>query len=111
MKLSDISKIQVQSIDPASNSIIEEGWKNNVATIALGAALATSVLLSPPVLAQSETHKEQITIAYVEMGGEVRKYDLGDKFETAKEAEAFISKVLDNNGVGNYHVVIKKGYK
>ena len=42
--------------------------------------------------------------------GEVRKYNLGDKFSNAKEAEKFISGVLDKQGLQGYTLDIKHGY-
>jgi hypothetical protein len=42
--------------------------------------------------------------------GEVKKYDLGDRFENAKEAEKFISGVLDKQGLSGYTLDIKHGY-
>jgi hypothetical protein len=42
--------------------------------------------------------------------GEVRKYNLGDKFDNAREAEKFISGVLDKQGLQGYTLNIKHGY-
>ena len=85
------------------NEGIEEGWKSKAA----GAALAAANLLSP---AQAEEPTKPITIAYVMIDGEVRKYNLGDKFANAKEAEKFISGVLDKQGLQGYTLDIKHGY-
>jgi len=84
---------------------VEEGWKSKAA----GAALAAANLLGSPAQAAEEPVKP-ITIAYVIIDGEVRKYDLGDKFGTAKEAEQFISNVLDKQGLSGYALEIKHGY-
>ena len=86
------------------NEGIEEGWKSKAA----GAALAAANLLSPAQAAEEPT--KPITIAYVMIDGEVRKYDLGDKFSNAKEAEKFISGVLDKQGLQGYTLDIKHGY-
>ena len=82
---------------------IEEGWKSKAA----GAALAAANLLSP---AQAEEPTKPITIVYVMIDGEVRKYNLGDKFSNASDAEKFISGVLDKQGLQGYTLNIKHGY-
>ena len=84
---------------------IDEGWKSKMA----GAALAAANLLGSPAQAAEEPVKP-ITIAYVMIDGEVRKYNLGDKFDNAREAEKFISNVLDNQGLQGYTLDIKHGY-
>ena len=87
------------------NEDIEEGWKSKAAA----AALAAANLLSSPAQAAEEPAKP-ITIAYVMIDGEIRKYNLGDKFSNAKEAEKFISGVLDKQGLQGYTLDIKHGY-
>ena len=84
---------------------VEEGWKSKAA----GAALAAANLLGSPAQAAEEPVKP-ITIAYVMIDGEVRKYNLGDKFSNAREAEKFISGVLDKQGLQGYTLNIKHGY-
>ncbi len=84
---------------------IEEGWKSKAA----GAALAAANLLGSPAQAAEEPVKP-ITVAYVMIDGEVRKYNLGDKFDNAREAEKFISGVLDKQGLSGYTLDIKHGY-
>jgi len=84
---------------------VDEGWKSKMA----GAALAAANLLGSPAQAAEEPVKP-ITIAYVMIDGEVRKYNLGDKFDNAREAEKFISNVLDNQGSQGYTLDIKHGY-
>jgi hypothetical protein len=84
---------------------VAEGWKSKVA----GTALAAANLLGAPAQATEEPVKP-ITIAYVKIDGEVRKYNLGDRFENAKEAEKFISGVLDKQGLSGYTLDIKHGY-
>ena len=87
------------------NEDIEEGWKSKMA----GAALAAANLLATPAQAAEEPTKP-ITIAYVMIDGEVRKYNLGDKFSNARDAEKFISGVLDKQGLQGYTLNIKHGY-
>ena len=84
---------------------VDEGLKGKIA----GAALAAANLLGSPAQAAEEPVKP-ITIAYVQIDGEVRKYNLGDKFSNAKEAEQFISGVLDKQGISGYTLDIKHGY-
>ena len=84
---------------------VDEGLKSKIA----GAALAAANLLGSPAQAAQEPVKP-ITIAYVQIDGEVRKYNLGDKFSSAKEAEQFISGVLDKQGISGYTLDIKHGY-
>jgi hypothetical protein len=86
------------------NESLDEGIKSKLA----GAALAAANLLSPAQAAEEPT--KPITIAYVMIDGEVRKYNLGDKFSNAKEAEKFISGVLDKQGLQGYTLDIKHGY-
>jgi hypothetical protein len=83
---------------------VDEGWKSKAAA----AALAAANLLSPAQAAEEPT--KPITIAYVMIDGEVRKYNLGDKFSNAKEAEKFISGILDKQGLQGYTLDIKHGY-
>jgi phosphopantetheine adenylyltransferase len=94
---------QVRNCVP--NEDVEEGLKSKIA----GAALAAANLLGSPAQAAEEPVKP-ITIAYVQIEGEVRKYNLGDKFSNAKEAEKFISDVLDKQGLSGYTLDIKHGY-
>ena len=84
---------------------VDEGWKSKMA----GAALAAANLLGSPAQAAEEPVKP-ITIAYVMIDGEVRKYNLGDKFDNAREAEKFISGVLEKQGLQGYTLDIKHGY-
>jgi len=84
---------------------VDEGIKSKLA----GAALAAANLLGSPAQAAEEPAKP-ITVAYVMIDGEVRKYNLGDKFDNAKEAEKFISSVLDKQGLQGYTLDIKHGY-
>lgn len=96
--------VRSRGIDPMIDSV-DEGWKQNVAA----AALAAANLLGTPAQAAEEPAKP-ITIAYVMIDGEMRKYNLGDKFDNAKEAEEFISRVLDKQGLQGYQLEIKHGY-
>ena len=84
---------------------VEEGWKSKAA----GAALAAANLLGSPAQAAEEPVKP-ITIAYVMIDGEMRTYNLGDKFDNAREAEKFISNVLNKQGLQGYTLNIKHGY-
>lgn len=81
---------------------VKEGIKSKLA----GAALAAANIMNP---VQAEPIKP-ITIAYVMIDGEVRKYNLGDKFQSAREAEEFITNVLDKRGLSGYTIDIKHGY-
>lgn len=83
---------------------IEEGIKSKIA----GAALAAANLLASP--AQASEPVKPITIATVVIDGEVRKYNLGDKFSNAREAEKFITNVLDKQGLSGYTLDIRHGY-
>ena len=87
------------------NEDLEEGWKSKAAA----AALAAANLLGSPAQAAEEPAKP-ITIAYVMIDGEIRKYNLGDKFSNSKEAEKFISGILDKQGLQGYTLDIKHGY-
>ena len=89
---------------PMNEFDVDEGVKGKIA----GAALAAANLLSPAQAAEEPV--KPITIAYVQIDGEVRKYNLGDKFSNAKEAEQFISSVLDKQGISGYTLDIKHGY-
>lgn len=84
---------------------VDEGIKHKIAA----AALAAANLLGTPAQAAEEPTKP-ITIAYVKIDGEVRKYNLGDKFESAKEAEQFISAILSKQGLQGYQLDIRHGY-
>lgn len=95
--------VRSRGIDKFIDSV-EEGWKSKVA----GAALAAANLITPS--AQAEEPEKPITIAYVKIDGEVRKYNLGDKFANAKEAEEFISGVLSKQGLQGYQLDIRHGY-
>jgi hypothetical protein len=95
--------VRSRGIDPMIDSV-EEGWKSKMA----GAALAAANLLGSP--AQAEEPVKPITIAYVMIDGEMRKYNLGDKFDNARDAEKFISDILDKKGLSGYTLDIKHGY-
>jgi pterin-4a-carbinolamine dehydratase len=94
-----------QGLEPWIEQKVGEGIKSKLA----GAALAATNLLGSPAQAAEEPNKP-ITIAYVMIDGEVRKYNLGDKFSDAREAEKFISGVLDKKGLSGYTLDIKHGY-
>lgn len=96
--------VRSRGIDPMIDSV-EEGWKSKMA----GAALAAANLLGSPAQAAEEPVKP-ITVAYVMIDGEVRKYNLGDKFNSAREAEEFITNILDKKGLSGYTLDIKHGY-
>ena len=100
-KMRSAGKMQFKKPD---NKDVDEGLKGKIA----GAALAAANLLSPAQAAEEPV--KPITIAYVQIDGEVRKYNLGDKFSNAKEAEQFISGVLDKQGISGYTLDIKHGY-
>ena len=104
----DQKVVQQRKLDlekEAKQKSVEEGLKGNIAA----AALAAANLLGNPAQAAEEPVKP-ITIAYVTIDGEVRKYNLGDKFTNSKEAEQFISSVLDKKGLSGYTLDIKHGY-
>ena len=84
---------------------VEEDLKSKMAA----AAMVAANLLGSPAQAAEEPVKP-ITIAYVTIDGEVKKYNLGDKFSNSSEAEKFISGVLDKQGLQGYQLEIKHGY-
>ena len=92
----------------ASESVgdVEEGWKDAVAA----GTLAAANLIGSPAQA-TEPVEKPVTIAYVTIDGETRKYDLGDRFKNSKDAEKFISDVLDRQGLSGYHLEIRTGYR
>lgn len=85
---------------------VDEGWKGALA----GAALAGGMLGGPAHAQEPAQQVKPITVAYVSIDGEMRKYNLGDKFDNAREAEQFISAVLSKQGLQNYSIDIKHGY-
>ena len=87
------------------NEDVAEGWKSNAAA----SVLAAANLLGSPAQAAEEPVKP-IIIAYVTIDGEVKKFNLGDKFASSKEAEKFISNELDKQGLQGYELEIKRGY-
>ena len=86
------------------NEDVAEGWKSNAAA----SVLAAANLLGSPAQAAEELVKP-IIIAYVTIDGEVKKFNLGDKFASSKEAEKFISNELDKQGLQGYELEIKRG--
>ena len=88
----------------SAESEVEEGWKDKAAAAALAAA---NFMGSP---AQAAEPVKPITVAYVTIDGETRTYNLGDKFKNSKDAEKFISDVLDRQGLSGYSLDIKTGY-
>ena len=101
----EIFSVVRQGLEPWLEQKVGEGMKSKIA----GAALAAANLLGSPAQAAEEPVKP-ITIAYVMIDGEVKKYNLGDKFNNAREAEEFISNVLDKKGLSGYTLDIKHGY-
>lgn len=85
---------------------VDEGWKGALA----GAALAGGMLGGTAQAQEPAQQVKPITVAYVSIDGEMRKYNLGDKFDNAREAEQFISSVLSKQGLQNYQIDIKHGY-
>jgi hypothetical protein len=86
-----------------SNTQVEENWKK----AAMAGALAASTALGSPSYSQEVPSATKI-IATVIIDGEMRKYDLGNKFDNVKDAEKFISDVLNKKGLSGYHLDIKK---
>ena len=50
------------------------------------------------------------TIAIVRIGNQVRQFNLGDKFDTSKQAEDFVTNFLDKQGLQGYTIEIQRGY-
>ena len=88
---------------------VKQGVAENLKSKMAAAAMVAANLLGSPAQAAEEPIKP-ITIAYVTIEGEVKKYNLGDKFTSSMEAEKFISGVLDKQGLQGYHLEIKHGY-
>ena len=82
---------------------VEEDWRSAAAA----GALAAANLLGAP--AQATEPVKPITVAHVTIDGETRTYNLGDRFKSSKEAEKFISDVLDRQGLSGYSLDIKTG--
>ena len=82
---------------------VEEDWRKAAAA----GALAAGMMASP---AQATDAVKPITVAVVTIDGETRTYNLGDRFKTSKEAEKFISDVLDKQGLSGYSLDIRTGY-
>lgn len=87
----------------SQHSEVEEDWRSAAAA---GALAAANMLGSP---AQAAEPVKPITVAHVTINGETRTYNLGDRFKTSKEAEKFISDVLDRQGLSGYSLDIKTG--
>lgn len=84
---------------------IDEGIKTQLAA----AALAIANILGSPAQAADE-HNKPITIAYVKIDNEIKKFNLGDKFTSVEEAEDFITKILQKQGLQGYEISIKRGF-
>ena len=82
---------------------VDENWRKAAAA----GALAAGMMASP---AQATDATKPITVAVVTIDGETRTYNLGDRFKTSKEAEKFISDVLDKQGLSGYSLDIRTGY-
>lgn len=82
---------------------VDENWRKAAAA----GALAAGMMASP---AQATDAVKPITVAVVTIDGETRTYNLGDRFKTSKEAEKFISDVLDKQGLSGYSLDIRTGY-
>jgi hypothetical protein len=77
------------------------------AAAALGATAMGSQASEVP---QSQSSMEPVIIAVVTLeDGTTKTYNLGTKFKSAKEAEQFLSNILDKQGL-SYRLNIKRGY-
>ena len=77
------------------------------AAAALGATALGSQASEVP---QSQSSMEPVIIAVVTLeDGTTKTYNLGTKFKSAKEAEQFLSNILDKQGL-SYSLDIKRGY-
>lgn len=75
--------------------------------VALGATALGSQASEVP---QSQASMEPVIIAVVTLeDGTTKTYNLGTKFKSAKEAEQFLSNILDKQGL-SYRLNIKRGY-
>ena len=102
-------RIQTKPMAGPKGVLPEQGVEEGLKSKMVAAALTAANLLGSPVQAAEEPVKP-ITIAYVTIDGEVKKYNLGDKFTSSTEAEKFISGVLDKQGLQGYQLEIKRGY-
>ena len=89
---------------------VDEGFADNLYRAARTAAMAGAVAAGPAAAEPPKTEAKPITVAYVTINGETRKFDLGDRFQSSREAEEFVSQVLDKQGLeGTYDIEIRRG--
>jgi hypothetical protein len=90
---------------------VEEGFADNLYKASRAAALAGAVATTPAAAEPPKTEAKPITVAYVTINGETRKFDLGDRFQSSRDAEKFVSDTLDRQGLeGTYSIDIRRGY-
>ena len=99
-------KLMKEAYKHTTEDLSRRGFLRGAAA-ALGATALGSQASEVP---QSQSSMEPVIIAVVTLeDGTTKTYNLGTKFKSAKEAEQFLSNILDKQGL-SYSLDIKRGY-
>jgi hypothetical protein len=106
----------VQLLDTAigTKSVDEDlsrrGFLRGMGAAAAAGAAGSALAAEPGNQQNNQPSDKPVTIAYVNIDGEVRQFNLGTRFNTSREALEFIDKALANKGLSGYTIQIKRGY-
>lgn len=95
----------VQMLDTAIGTVAEDISRRGF----LRGAGAAAGMAAAGALGAKELGRPT-TIAIVRIGNQVRQFNLGDKFDTSKQAEEFVTNFLDKQGLEGYTIEIQRGY-
>jgi hypothetical protein len=94
----------------ASEDISRRGFLKGLGAAAGMAAIGKASGEEPEKQQGDQSIDKPVTIAIVKIEDQVRKYNLGTRFKTSREALEFIDKVLADKGLSGYTIDIKRGY-
>jgi len=90
--------------------ISRRGFLRGMGAAAAAGAAGSALAADPGNQQSNQPSDKPVTIAYVNIDGEVRQFNLGTRFHTSREALEFIDKVLADKGLSGYTIQLKRGY-
>jgi hypothetical protein len=95
--------------EAVDEDISRRGFLRGLGAAAAGAA-GSALAAEPGNQQRNQPSDKPVTIAYVNIDGEVRQFNLGTRFNTSREALEFLDKVLADKGLSGYSIQLKRGY-
>lgn len=106
----DIVGIFDQTIGGVDEDISRRGFLRGMGAAAAAGAAGSALAAEPGNQQRNPPSDKPVTIAYVTIDDQVRQFNLGTRFNSSREAEEFIDKMLADKGLSGYTIQIKRGY-